>query len=87
MITKIIRGEEVRFDPGAVIGPEMIDLPDYPYVYRWNRMGRKGQFCRVIARGAMNSCQVEFEDGFQAITSRNALRKRVRCQQIKSRGI
>ena len=24
---------------------------DYPYVYYWNRQGRKGQFCRVTARG------------------------------------
>ena len=47
----------------------------YPYVYFWNRMGRKGQSCRVIARGKMNSCWVEFEDGFGAITSRNALRR------------
>jgi hypothetical protein len=45
------------------------------YVYRWNRMGRKGQRCVVLARGSMNSCWVKFEDGFQAITSRNALRK------------
>lgn len=45
------------------------------YVYRWNRMGRKGQICRVLARGNMNSCLIEFADGFKAITSRNALRK------------
>lgn len=45
------------------------------YIYRWNRMGRKGQHCRVLARGTMNSCWLEFEDGFQAVTSRNALRK------------
>jgi len=38
-------------------------------------MGRKGQLCRVIVRGRMNSAWVEFEDGFQAVTSRNALRK------------
>lgn len=48
----------------------------YPYRYAWNRMNRKGQFCRVIVRGKMNSCLVEFEDGFRAVTSRNALRKR-----------
>jgi hypothetical protein len=48
----------------------------FPYYYAWNRMGRKGQFCRVLARGKMNSCLVEFEDGFKAVTSRNALRKR-----------
>jgi hypothetical protein len=38
-------------------------------------MGRKGQLCRVLVRGKMNSCAVEFEDGFRAVTSRNALRK------------
>ena len=48
----------------------------YPYVYAWNRMGRKGQFFRVICRGTMNSCLIEFEDGFRAVTSRNAIRKR-----------
>lgn len=46
------------------------------YIYFWNRMGRKGQLCRVLVRGKMNSCAVEFlADGFQAITSRNALRR------------
>jgi hypothetical protein len=43
------------------------------YVYRWHRMGRKGQTCRLIARGTMNSCLLEFDDGFTAITSRNAI--------------
>lgn len=38
-------------------------------------MGRKGQRCRVIVRGKMNSCLIEFEDSYQAVTSRNALRK------------
>jgi len=45
------------------------------YVYRWNRMNRKGQRCRVLARGKMNSCLVIFDDGYLAVTSRNALRK------------
>lgn len=50
------------------------------YVFRWNRPGlpgRKGTRCKVLARGKMNSCMVEFEDGFRAIVSRNALRKAV----------
>lgn len=47
----------------------------FPYVYRWNRQGRKGQRCAVTARGTMNSCRVEFPDGYRMITSRNALRK------------
>lgn len=45
------------------------------YTFRWNRCGRKGNRCIVTARGKMNSCRVEFEDGFKMITSRNALAK------------
>lgn len=45
------------------------------YVYHWNRCGRKGQRCKVTARGKMNSCRLEFDDGFIMITSRNAIRK------------
>ncbi len=47
----------------------------FPYVYRWNRLGRKGQRCAVTARGSRNSCRVEFEDGFVMITSRNAIKR------------
>jgi hypothetical protein len=47
----------------------------WPYIYRWERLGRKGQLCRVTARGRMNSICVEFEDGFTMITSGNAIRK------------
>lgn len=53
------------------------------YVYCWAQyMGmpvcggdRKGQKCRVLVRGKRNSCLVEFEDGAQFVTSRNALKK------------
>lgn len=47
----------------------------FVYVYRWCRLGRKGHRCKVTARGKMNSCRIEFEDGFVMITSRNAIRK------------
>lgn len=49
----------------------------YPLVWRWKkRMGdRKGQRCRILARGKMNTVEVEFEDGFRAFTSGNALRR------------
>lgn len=50
----------------------------FPYVYFWNRpegASRKGHACNVTARGKMNSCRVEFEDGFKMVTSRNAIRK------------
>lgn len=60
-------------------------MPDYPYTYTWAWgnpakypvLGlRKGQPCRVLVRGAKNSALVEFEDGYQVVTSRNGLRKR-----------
>lgn len=54
---------------------------DFPYRYAWNRCGRKDQPCKVTARGRMNSCRVEFMDGFVMITSRNALRKLKEGQQ------
>jgi len=46
------------------------------YVYRCNRMDRKGEICRVLVRGKRNSCLIEFlRDGYKAVTSRNALMK------------
>ena len=51
-------------------------VSEYDHVWRWrSRLGeRKGQGCRVIARGAMNAIFVEFTDGYRAITSRFAVR-------------
>ena len=51
---------------------------DYPYYWRVSTRlpERKGQPCRVIARGRMNSFLVEFMDGYRVVTSRNYLRKR-----------
>lgn len=47
-----------------------------PYIYRWDRQGRKGQPCEVLIRGkVMNSCLVRFSDGYTMVTSRNALMK------------
>lgn len=46
-----------------------------PYVYRWDRQGRKGQPCRVACRGTMNSILVVFADGYAMVTSGNAIRK------------
>lgn len=37
---------------------------------------RKGQPCRILARGALNSIMVEFADGWRVVTSRYAVRKR-----------
>jgi hypothetical protein len=47
------------------------------HFWRWKSRlpERHGQLCRVLARGALNSCMVEFEDGHKTITSRYAVRK------------
>jgi hypothetical protein len=49
----------------------------FPYYWRVKTRypERFGQFCRVLSRGKMNSCLVEFADGYRVITSRNYVRK------------
>jgi hypothetical protein len=70
------RGRHVRFlqDPG----PEGRGLADaYPHVWWWRcRLPeRRGQRCRVTARGTLNSIRVEFSDGHWVVTSRRAVRR------------
>ena len=50
------------------------------YKYSWGnnekRQTMKNRICRVLFRGKMNSCLIEFIDNQQReVTSRNALRK------------
>ena len=47
----------------------------YRWYWRTRLPERHGQTFRVICRGAMNSCCIEFADGWRCVTSRNALRK------------
>ena len=54
-------------------------MAEYPYIFAWGnnpkRAKMKGRRCKVLCRGKMNSCKIEFEDGQQECVSRNALRK------------
>lgn len=54
-------------------------MVEMKYKYMWGnnpkRKELKGRKCSVLARGKMNSCLVEFENGQREIISRNALRK------------
>ena len=59
-------------------------LSEFPYIYRWDRCGRKGERCKVTARGSLNSARVEFSDGGVMITSRNVLKRRATSKEIKS---
>lgn len=61
----------------------------WPYVWWWRkrpvawdqatgafrRLDRKGQRCRVVARGSLGSVLVEFPDGYCVLTSRHAVRR------------
>jgi hypothetical protein len=47
----------------------------YRWFWRAKLPQRHGETFRVICRGAMNSCLIEFMDGWRCVTSRNALRK------------
>jgi hypothetical protein len=67
-----VSGMTLQSCAGVTPGPSEA----FRYRYAWDRMGRKGQACAVLARGKMNSCLVKFEDGYTAVTSRNALRRR-----------
>lgn len=58
-------------------------MREMPYIFRWDRFGRKGQLCAVTARSRrgkgshnFNSIRVVFEDGFTMITSGNAIMRR-----------
>ena len=48
------------------------------HVWYWKKKlpERKGQPCRVLARGKKNIVLIEFADGFKVITSRFAVRKK-----------
>lgn len=54
-------------------------LAGFPYVWAWDSRplpSRKGERCRVLVRGSMNSALVEFiTDGYRVVTSRNGLRR------------
>lgn len=52
-------------------------MTDFDRIWYWRSTlsHRKGQRCRILARGTMNSCRIEFEDGEQHIVSRFAVRK------------
>lgn len=57
--------------------PRSIQSGTYPYYWRvlTRFPERFGQRCRVLVRGKMNSCLVQFVDGFTVVTSRNYVRK------------
>ena len=57
-------------------------MKEYPLVYAWrlralwgSNSPYYGRRCRIVARGALNSRMIEFENGALAVVSGNALRR------------
>lgn len=54
-------------------------LPRLDYYFAWKNNAMRASLykkpCRVLARGSMNTILIEFANGFQMTTSRNAVRK------------
>lgn len=53
---------------------------DHTWFWKSRLPERRGQSCRVLARGRMNSILIEFEDGYKVVTSRYAVRKSKEAQ-------
>jgi hypothetical protein len=60
-----------RLGPNPQVDAEPIP---FPYVFVWDRLGRKGQRVKII-RQSTKSAQVMFEDGCFAVVNRQALRR------------
>ena len=57
----------------------ILRIMEYVYYFAWGnnskRRSLKQRKCRVLCRGKMNSCMVEFENGQREIISRNAIKR------------
>jgi hypothetical protein len=83
MKKKELSSEERQFDATlrtAIMrlgpNPEVHDQPiPFPYVLVWDRLGRKGQACKIL-RQSSRTAQIKFEgDGFTTVIDRQALRR------------
>jgi len=58
---------------------EFLTAKEFPYIYTWGnnpkRKSMKGQRCKIIASGKMNSIQIEFENGQRECVSRWSVRR------------
>ena len=60
----------------------------FPYIYRWDRKGHKGQPCEVTARGTMSSIRVEFADVWQRFAYTGGIHlRRVHYQVLSTRSL
>lgn len=55
------------------------------YVWSWKKRlpERKGQRCRLLAAGALNSVALAFDNGFRVITDRRGIRRIKDCPSAR----
>jgi len=66
-------------------------LSDYPLIWVWKARGLppstgRGDRCRILARGRMNSVLIEFKDGERAVVSGSGLRRAEAWREVAKRG-
>jgi hypothetical protein len=79
---KLRTSEEKQFDASLKsairflgTNPAAQDEPiPFPYVLVWDRLGRKGQRCKIL-RQTTRTAQVMFDDGCTTVINRQALRR------------
>ena len=71
-IDKITKSGIMRL--GAQPSHEAATGNPFPYVLYWDKLGRKGQRCRILKPGP-RVMLVEFEDGFKHTINRMAVRR------------
>jgi hypothetical protein len=69
---KLLRGGMMRL--GAQPSDEAATPNPYPYILFWDKLGRKGQRCRILKPGP-RVILLEFEDGFRHTVNRLAIRR------------
>jgi hypothetical protein len=78
---KLLKGGMMRL--GAQPSEEAATPNPYPYVLYWDKLGRKGQRCRILKPG-QRIVLLEFEDGFKHTCNKMAIRRDERCSLSSS---
>jgi hypothetical protein len=82
MLKRDRTGEEKRVDAKIRAGimklgpnPDAHEEPNpFPHFLAWDREGRRGQRCKVL-RTTPKMAMIEFDDGFQLVVNRLAIRR------------
>lgn len=56
------------------VNMQQTDPNAFPYYLYWDVAGRKGQKCRILKAG-VRTAHIVFEDGFEHIVNRQAIRR------------